>query len=179
MKGIVFSELIEMVEDVFSPEIADQIISESDLPSGGAYTAVGTYDHAEVVTLVGKLSDLTGMSTEDLLKAFGKHLFSRFVVGYPLFFQDVDNSFSFLKTLDSHIHVEVKKLYPDADLPKFDYSLSDDGVLIMEYKSQRAFSDLAYGLLEGCVEHFKDPISITPEEIDGKQHVKFTLKSNT
>jgi len=119
------------------------------------------------------------MSTEDLLKAFGKHLFSRFVVGYPLFFQDVDNSFTFLKTLDSHIHVEVKKLYPDADLPKFDYSLSDDGVLIMEYKSQRAFSDLAYGLLEGCVAHFKDPISITSEEIDGKQHVKFTLTSNT
>ena len=47
MKGVVFTEFIEMVEDKFSADIADQIIEEADLPSGGVYTSVGTYDHAE------------------------------------------------------------------------------------------------------------------------------------
>jgi len=44
MKGIIFTEFLEMVEDRFSPEIADRIIEAADLPSGGAYTAIGTYD---------------------------------------------------------------------------------------------------------------------------------------
>ena len=41
MKGIIFTEFIEMVEDKFGFEVADNIITNSNLPSGGAYTAVG------------------------------------------------------------------------------------------------------------------------------------------
>ncbi len=52
MKGMVFTEFLEMVEDRFSPEIADRIITASDLRSGGAYTAVGTYEHSEMIQLV-------------------------------------------------------------------------------------------------------------------------------
>ena len=54
MKGIVFTEFLEMVEQRFSPEIADRLIDESDLPSGGIYTAVGTYEHTEIVTYVSR-----------------------------------------------------------------------------------------------------------------------------
>jgi Haem-NO-binding len=52
MKGVVFTEFIEMVEDRFSPEMADRIIERAKLPSGGAYTTVGTYDHGEMIQLV-------------------------------------------------------------------------------------------------------------------------------
>ena len=45
MKGVIFTEFLEMVESHFSPEMADRIITAARLPSGGAYTAVGTYDH--------------------------------------------------------------------------------------------------------------------------------------
>ena len=75
MKGVVFTELVEMVESVFSPDIADQMIENANLPSGGAYTAVGTYDHAEIVSLVVALSELTGMSPEELQQVYGRHLF--------------------------------------------------------------------------------------------------------
>lgn len=39
MKGIVFREFIDMVESTFGEDISDEIIEESDLPSGGSYTA--------------------------------------------------------------------------------------------------------------------------------------------
>ena len=45
MKGIVFTEFLEMVEDKFSADMVDDIIDDCDLASGGAYTAVGTYPH--------------------------------------------------------------------------------------------------------------------------------------
>ncbi|MGB1109629.1 MAG: heme NO-binding domain-containing protein, partial [Gammaproteobacteria bacterium] len=110
MKGIVFSELVEMVEEVFSPEIADKIIESSHLPSGGAYTSVGTYDHEEILTLVSQLSEETGMPIDELVKTFGGHLFSRFVTLYPSFFEGVSSSFEFLETIEEHVHVEVRKL---------------------------------------------------------------------
>ncbi len=42
MKGTVFTEFLEMVENILSPELADLIIEQSDLHSEGAYTSLGT-----------------------------------------------------------------------------------------------------------------------------------------
>ena len=51
MKGVIFTEFLGMVADRFSEDMVDDIIEASDLPSGGAYTAVGIYDHGEIVAL--------------------------------------------------------------------------------------------------------------------------------
>jgi len=56
MKGMVFTEFLEMVEDQFGFTMADKIISEAELASGGVYTSVGTYHHQEMVALVVNLS---------------------------------------------------------------------------------------------------------------------------
>lgn len=164
MKGIVFSEFVEMVEDAFSPEIADRIIEGSELPSGGAYTSVGTYDHQEILTLVGKLSELTNTPAPDLVKAFGTHLAGRFSSLYPTFFEGVADTFGFLETIEDHVHKEVRKLYPDAELPTFETSRRGDRSLQMIYRSRRPFADLAEGLILGCAGHFGDKILIRRED---------------
>ena len=56
MKGIVFTEFLDMVDDVFGVQITEAIVETSDLPSGGIYTATGTYDHREMLRLVAALS---------------------------------------------------------------------------------------------------------------------------
>jgi len=78
MKGIVFKEFTDMVEASFGEQMIDTIISKCDLPSGAAYTAVGTYDHTELVQLVVALSEETGIAVSDLVQAFGTYLFGRF-----------------------------------------------------------------------------------------------------
>ena len=67
MKGIVFREFISMVENQFSLETADHIISASNLSTDGAYTSVGTYPPQEMVDLVTHLSAATNISVPDLL----------------------------------------------------------------------------------------------------------------
>ncbi len=57
MKGIVFTEFLEMVEESFGFELADRIVVDSKLPSGAVYTAVGTYSHGEMLDLIHKLSE--------------------------------------------------------------------------------------------------------------------------
>lgn len=166
MKGIVFSELIEMVEEVFSPEVADQIIHQADLPSGGAYTAVGTYDHAEILELVSQLSQVTGMPVADLVKAFGRHLAARFTQLYPGFFEGVSGTLAFLQTIEGHVHVEVHKLYPDAELPSFTVEPGDGQRMTMVYRSRRPFADLAEGLIGGAAAHFGERLDI--DRVDGR-----------
>ena len=110
MKGIVFSELMQMVEEKFSFDIADQMIENCNLASGGSYTRVGNYDHVEVLQLVTELSKITGTPVADLVFAFGNHLAGRFSRLYPQFFSDAPSTFDFLESVDRHIHVAVLKL---------------------------------------------------------------------
>lgn len=181
MKGIVFSEFIEMVEDTFSPEIADEIIeaSSTKLASAGSYTAVGVYDHLELVELVSELSKRSGIDVHSLVKTFGRHLAGRFAEIYPSFFEEVDSTLDFLESVDNHIHVEVLKLYPDAELPRFKTERDGDQ-LIMEYASNRPFSALARGLIEGSGLYFGEQLEVAEEDLSNGagNHMRFTIVRN-
>jgi hypothetical protein len=177
MKGIVFTEFLDMAEDRFGADTIEKIIEEAALPSGAAYTSIGTYDHRELLQLVSRLSDATGTPVPVLVRVFGQHLFDRFVQGYPAFFKDVGSTFDFLQRVESYIHVEVLKLYPDAQLPHFEYARPRPGCMDMIYRSHCPFSDLAEGLILGCIEHFGEPIELERTNLDepGTTAVRFRL----
>lgn len=177
MKGVVFVEFIDMVEASFSLEVVDQIIEAAAPVSGGAYTTVGTYSHQEMLDLVGALSGITKVPVPQLIHTFGNHLLGRFVSRYPEFFAGVGDAFSFIKTIEDHIHQEVLKLYPEAELPSIQYSCPTDDVLVVTYKSTRPFADLAEGLLEACIEHFDENIQLSREDLKGSPgtHAQFIL----
>ncbi len=167
MKGIVFREFTDMVENHFGESMVDDIIATTNPASGGSYTTVGTYDHGELVAMVGVLSDRTGIAAAVLVHSFGKHLAGVFSRKFPAFFDDCPNTFEFLKKIDNHIHVEVKKLYPDAELPKFTYLQHSELEFELIYESQRDFSHLAHGLIEGCMEYFNEAFQIHREDVLG------------
>ncbi len=172
MKGVIFTELLEMIEDQFSIETADEIIERADLDSGGSYTSVGTYDHIEMERLVSELSKVSGTSVADLMILFGRHLFSRFHFHYQQFFNDeIYSSFDFFPLVENYIHVEVKKLYPEAELPSFEFEPAPEGQMILIYKSSRHFVDLAEGLIHGCADHFNEKLSIRREDTSAGDQV--------
>lgn len=173
MKGIVFTELLEMIETEFGYELVDQILTESDLPSGGTYTAIGTYDHAEMVTLVTGLSAKTKLPIPALLRAYGCYMFVAFTKSYRPFVDRTDSAFGLLNSVQHYIHVEVKKLYPDAELPHFKVELPSEKHLRMYYESERKLADFAHGLIEGCLTYFGEKATISQTNIveDGSQVV--------
>jgi hypothetical protein len=177
MKGVVFAEFLEMVEQIYSAEMVDDIIESASLVSGGAYTAVGTYPHKEMIDLVGALSERTQIQVSDLMQSFGHHLMGRFGKLYPEFFEEVSDTFAFLETLENHIHREVLKLYPEAELPRIDYTRPTDDTLILHYRSTRPFADLAEGLLRGCIDYWQESVRVSRENLDGTPgtHARFTL----
>lgn len=166
MKGIVFCEFIDFVEEQAGEDILDEMIERANPASGAAYTAVGKYDWREMVDMVVALSKLISAPVPDLIRAFGRHLFSRLIVTYPQFFEGQNDSFKFLMSVEGQIHVEVLKLYPEAELPKLDVRQTGPNNLIVGYTSCRPFGDLCVGMIEGCADHFGENFEFRNTTID-------------
>ena len=83
------------------------------------------------------------------------------------------------KVVDDVVHIEVRKLYPNAELPSITCERVSDDKLILVYKSMRHMGDLAQGLIEACIDHFGDKISLKRENIsDGvEQLIRFDHNS--
>lgn len=160
MKGIVFTEFLELVDETFSPDLTEELILECELPSGGAYTAIGTYDHRELITLVVALSKRTEIPVPVLVKTFGKHLFKSLVRSFPVLVDAKQDLFDFLHSVENYIHVEVRKLYPEAQLPKISCEQSNADRLVLHYQSRCPFAHLAEGLIEESAVYFKTAVEI-------------------
>lgn len=174
MKGLIFTEFLRLVEEKFSMDMVDDIIEMSNLPNQGAYTAVGTYSHHEMNTLVTALSEKTGIPLSSLLVVFGEYLFQTLAKSYPHFINESNGLLGFLGSIETYIHKEVRKLYPDAELPKFSSSLNEQNQLSLTYQSERHYGDLAEGLINGAIIHFKTGKLLSKEVLaDGS--VKFII----
>jgi hypothetical protein len=176
VKGILFTAFLEMVEEKFNYAMVDEILTMDNLSSSGVYTAVGTYSHMEMVTLVTNLHEKTQIPLPALLEVFGEYLFNSLHKAYGKMFSEVKTALDLLYTIEMHIHVQVKKLYPDAILPSFKILEKTDKRIVMEYSSERKMGDLAVGLIRGCLKHFGEEATIKKELIvDDGSVVKFTV----
>ena len=176
---MIFTEFLGMVEEVFSPQMVEDIIQASQLENEGAYTDVGTYDYQELIRLITNLSIATNIPVSELEVTYGKYLFKKLLNRYSEFVSHTQSVFDFLQHVDQQIHVEVLKLYPEAELPRFECAFKSPNCMTMEYRSNHPFSNLAEGLILGCAKHFNEFIKIESQKLppkDGKSHVVlFTL----
>lgn len=169
MKGMVFTEFLELVEARYSPEFVEDLIDEADLPSKGVYAATGTYPHQELVQLVTCLHRKTGIPAPDLMQLYGEHLFTRFAVLYPAFLHKCTDAFDLLEEVEAHIHKEVKKLYPEASPPTFVIEKHTARDFTMTYVSERGLTDLCEGLIRGALRHFGAQADIRRTDLVGQQ----------
>ncbi|GAB5476479.1 MAG: nitric oxide sensor HnoX [Maribacter sp.] len=176
MKGIVFTEFLEMVESKFGLETVDNIIESSNLPSEGIYTSVGTYDFNEMVSLITQLSEQVKLPAGDLIYTFGLYLFTSLGKAHPEVIQSYTSPLSLLYSIEDHIHVHVKKLYPDAELPTFKILEKTDTSISLIYSSSRGLYRLAHGLMEKTFEHFNGEADISYQLLkDDGTEVKFDI----
>ncbi len=158
MKGIVFNLLGDMVEEQFGLEAWDAILDKAG--SDGIFVATETYSDEALLALVAAGSEISGIAVPDLVRAFGRYMIPRFRESYGIFFEGHQDLKAFLLTVDSVIHVEVRKLYPEAGLPEFSYQNESDDQMTMTYRSPRKLCDLAIGLIEGAAAHFEEKCTI-------------------
>jgi hypothetical protein len=179
MKGIVFTEFLDLVEEKFGIEMVDDIIINSTLESEGVYTSIGTYSFSEMLQLLKNLSNKSGITIDTLLLIYGEHFFTVIKKSYPGLLETYKDPMEMLSSIENHIHVEVRKIYPDAELPTFLIEERSENKLIMNYKSSRAMHHFGLGLMNKTFEHFNSSAEIILEKIkeDGTE-VRFIINKN-
>ncbi|MEO1030377.1 MAG: heme NO-binding domain-containing protein [Bacteroidota bacterium] len=176
MKGIIFTEFLELVEEKFGLAMVDKIISQSKLDSGGIYTSVGTYEFSEMLQLITHLSNNTDISVDDLLMVYSEHLFAALVKSHPNLVSHYKDPMDLLASIENHIHVEVQKIYPEAQLPTFDLEERTDKRMVLIYKSDKALYVLGKGLMLETFKLFKVPVDITFEKLNEEgTEVRFVI----
>jgi predicted hydrocarbon binding protein len=157
VKGIIFNLLEQVVTTELGEQAWDAMLDDAGVD--GAYTAVGSYPHEELIALVGAASKATGRDADELVRWFGRSALPLLYQRYPQFFDLHEDTRSFLLTLNDVIHPEVRKLFPGAYAPSFDVEVSDDGVRLA-YESHRGLCSFAEGLLEGAAAHYGETATI-------------------
>ncbi|BCN24121.1 heme NO-binding domain-containing protein [Vibrio alfacsensis] len=176
MKGIIFTEFMELVESHFGLEVLDQVLEASH--DEGIYTSVGSYDHRSLVKLIVNLSKTTDIPAEKLQEIFGETVFLNLLRTIPPQASLVksDHCFQFIRHVEEYIHVEVKKLYPDAEPPRFEFISETETHLVMNYKSARCMSHVCFGLIKGCAKYFNQTVDIEMEPLNASgSEVKFNV----
>lgn len=166
MKGVIFVKFNEFVEELWGDEFWDEIIEEAKLPSEGAYTTVATYKDEELFALIGLIVKKKGLSAEEAQFAFGKWVFKELYEVAPAGAHDFNDVFTFLHAVQDFIHIEVKKLNPDALLPEFEFLFESDTKVSFHYQSPRKLCYFCEGLVHGLAEHTGQKISVAQSECE-------------
>jgi hypothetical protein len=177
MKGLVFIELLKMAETAMGEDEVDSILETVTLPSGGVYTSVGYYDCSELVVLVDAFSTASGIARPELERQFGHWVMSAFEKGYGEMFQKYRTAFDMLDAIENEIHVEVRKLYPDAELPSFRAIRDGQSGMQLEYRSERPLANFCHGLVEACFSAYGEDARIDMEDASsgGLGHAYFHI----
>jgi hypothetical protein len=162
MKGIVFNLLEEVVSTAYGDAAWDQLLDAANLD--GAYTSLGSYSDDEIFALVKVASETLSLPQADVLRWFGREAMPLLAKRYPAFFACHDNVRSFLLTLNNIIHPEVRKLYPGAQTPVFDFDTSLADVLAIGYNSPRRLCALAEGFMHGAAGYYGQQLDIGQTE---------------
>jgi hypothetical protein len=152
MKGIVFNLLEEIVSRDYGADAWDGLLEGAGLD--GVYTSLGSYSDEDLMKLVGAASSTLDTPPDEIVRWFGRSALPLFADRYPQFFEPHQSTRSFVLTLNQVIHPEVRKLYPGADVPVFDFDTSSDEVLVMGYASPRKMCAFAEGLIQGAASHY-------------------------
>jgi hypothetical protein len=158
MKGIIFNLLEEVVTEELGEDTWDQLLDAAHVE--GAFTSLGNYPDEDLFKLVAAASAALRQPPDAIVRWFGVKALPLLAKKYPVFFDRHQSTRPFILTLNGIIHPEVRKLYPGADTPEFDFDISSPDVLVMNYRSTRKLWSLVEGFTEGSAAHFNETVTI-------------------
>lgn len=163
MKGVVFNLLEEAVTLGFSEDAWADLVEASGVT--GTYTSLGNYSDEEINRLVAAASGKLGMEPDAVLEWFGRAAMPLLKEFYAALFEGHVSSRTFILSVNSIIHPEVRKIYAGAACPFFHMMEEPCGGIAMRYSSSRRMFALAVGFVRGAADLWGDDLAVlTPKE---------------
>lgn len=178
MKGDFFNLLEKFVIKNFGEESFEKIYTSAcpHFSHKGPFLGTEIYPDSDFVGLLVSAISHLGVSLETAQYEFGKFCFPMLWEKLPVASRNFQDAKTFLLSIHSTIHVEVKKLHPKATPPNFDYIDPAPDELVMIYDSPRRMFWLVEGLIAGCAEQFNQRIEIAKRVINEGTACEYYLK---
>ncbi len=158
MKGIIINLLEDFIKENLGEERYEELLEACFPEPREPFVGPGSYPDKDLTALIDKTVDALGTTESETLHAFGRHCIRKLARRFPSFFNQHHHAKAFLMTVNSIHELEVKKLYADADPPRFMCEEPSPDRLIMRYDSARRLCPLIEGLIEGVAEHYGSSI---------------------
>ena len=162
MKGIIFNLVEDVVRRDHGDDYWDDVVDDSGLTA--AYTSLGTYPDHELETLAGVVAAREQLPPTAVVRHVGHQGVAMLAARYPAFFDAHADVRSFLLSLNTEVHPEVRRLYPGAVIPEFEQRFPEPDVLELVYASERGRCDLAEGLVLGAADHYGQRVDVSQPE---------------
>lgn len=158
MKGVIFNLLEQFIEGELGEGKYEEILSACDLETQEPFVGPGSYPDENLMAIVGQTVEASGLPAPEALRRFGRFCFPILAEKFPVFLEPHNHPKPFLMSVDSIVHVEVRKLYEGALLPDFTYENPGPDRLVIRYRSARRLCYFMEGLVEGVADVYETPI---------------------
>jgi Haem-NO-binding len=158
VKGVIFNLVEDVVRREHGDDFWDDVVDGSGV--SGAYTSLGTYSDAELTSLAARVGEQLRAEPADVVRHVGREGLSMLAERYPEFFTPHTDVRSFLLSLNTVVHPEVRRLFPGAVIPDFEHRLPAPDVLELIYSTERGRCDLAEGLILGAADHYGQHVEL-------------------
>jgi len=149
VKGSIFKLFEEFVTERYGLDAYEGLLDQTALETTEPFVGPGTYPAGDLVALLTTASANHDVTVDDLLRGLGRFAFSSLAGAVPTLMEGLDDPRTFLLGLESVIHTEVRKLYPEADPPRFTAVELGPSDLELRYESDLGLFSLVEGLLDG------------------------------
>ncbi|WP_366525043.1 heme NO-binding domain-containing protein [uncultured Shewanella sp.] len=128
----------------------------------------GTYPDEDLIELVNQTCKKLNLSPKDAHFSFGKWIFPHLTKIAPPEVTTFKHPKKLFLRLD-HIHrVELKKIWPDAEPPRFQCIDTGPNSVTMTYDSIREMADLVEGVIESVAMNYQTAIQFEKKHIKKK-----------
>jgi len=178
MYGLVNAAVHDLVVSRFGEQTWERIKAKAGL-SLETFSRMEQYPDEVTYQMVGAASEVLGISTDDVMKAFGEHwVLYTGREGYGEMFDIAGSSLKdFLFNLDA-LHTRVGQNFDQLQPPSFRFDTINERTVRMHYHSDRkGFCPFVYGLLTGLAARFKTHVEVEHPVCSrsGAEHCEFLL----
>ncbi|MCF2856162.1 heme NO-binding domain-containing protein [Pseudoalteromonas sp. SMS1] len=160
MKGHIFILLEDFVSEVASDALLYDALDACSFDTSQGFVRTENYPDEHLVELVGMVVDKMGISLSQAHFGFGQWLYPKLTSLLPSHFTQHPHPAHVLQKLDFLHQIELKKLYPDAQPPAFQYIPTSEYSAELIYTSPRKLFDLVKGVLAGMSTYYQVEITV-------------------
>jgi hypothetical protein len=159
MHGIIFSELRKYVDTKLGAGSWNTLLTKSGL-GPKIYLPIQDYPDSDVVALVNTASEVTGLSSTDILEDFGQFIAPSLLGMYRTLVQPEWKTLDLLEHTERTIHSVVRARNPGAKPAELQAERRAPDVVDLTYRSQRRLCSVARGIMRGIAQHYGEEIAI-------------------